>query len=131
MEEILKQILARLDSMEKGQYELKSEISGLKSEVSSLKNEVTSLKSEVSDIKSDMGTKAQQNENSQLIKALLHHTEELDAKFDGLLTTMVTKEAIANLATKEDIAALDSKFEVLNSRLFHQEAELHRLKAVK
>lgn len=75
--------------------------------------------------------KDQQQENSDIIKALLHRTEELDAKFDGLLHNTFTQESIAHLATKEDIAELDAKFEVLNSRLFHQEAELHRLKAVK
>lgn len=34
-------------------------------------------------------------------------------------------------ATKEDINKLNAKFEVFNSRLFHQEAELYELKAVK
>ena len=38
---------------------------------------------------------------------------------------------IDHLSTKEDIIKLNSKFEVLNSRLFHQEVELYELKAVK
>ncbi len=64
----------------------------------------------------------QVQENTAFIKALLHQTEELDAKFDGLLHTTATKDAIARL---------DAKFEVLNSRLFNQEADIQLLKAVK
>ena len=68
------------------------------------------------------------------------------AKINTRLATMPTtadlektiteqqKDVIALLeraATKEDINKLNAKFEVLNSRLFHQEAELYELKAVK
>ena len=110
MEELLKQILSEIKNLKAGQNDLKEEIST---------------------IKSDMATKTQQDENSGYIKSLLHCTEEMSAQFDGLLHTTVTKEAIANLASKEDINKLNAKFEVLNSRLFHQEAELYELKAVK
>jgi len=117
MEEILKQIL--------------NEVSGLKEGQNQLIARMDRLESEVSAIKSDMATKTQQNENTDYIKALLHRTEELDAKFDGLLHNTVTKDALAALATKEDISKLDAKFDILNTRLFHQEAELYQLKAVK
>lgn len=70
----------------------------------------------------------QLNENTLIIKALMHRTEELDAKFDGLLHNTVTKETLGRLATKEDIAA---QFEVLNARLFQNEVEVQRLKAIK
>ena len=73
----------------------------------------------------------QVKENTDFIKAVLHRTDELDAKFDGLLHTTLTKDAISHLATKEDIVSLDVKLEALNVRLFHQEAELCRLKVVK
>jgi hypothetical protein len=64
----------------------------------------------------------------KLFAALMHRTEELDAKFEGLLHSTLTKDAISDLATKEDIALLSAKFEVMNSRMFSQEAELYRLK---
>lgn len=73
----------------------------------------------------------QVKESNGFIQALLHRTDELDAKFDGLLHATLTKDAISHLATKEDIASLDVKVEALNVRLFHQEAELCRLKVVK
>lgn len=73
----------------------------------------------------------QVKESNGFIQALLHRTDELDAKFDGLLHATLTKDAISHLATKEDISSLDVKVEALNVRLFHQEAELCRLKVVK
>ncbi|MEN6411519.1 MAG: hypothetical protein ABFC84_02000 [Veillonellales bacterium] len=48
----------------------------------------------------------------------------------SLLTT-ATQEVVANLATKEDIGNMNSKLDTLNTRLFYQEAELTKLKAVK
>ena len=76
----------------------------------------------------------QLSENTGYIKALLHRTEELDAKFDGLLNTSVTKECLAGLADKSDIARLDArinaKFELLNARIFNNETDIKLLKAV-
>ena len=43
----------------------------------------------------------------------------LNAKVDGLTVTTASKEAVADL---------DAKFDVLNKRLFQQEADLQRLK---
>jgi hypothetical protein len=91
----------------------------LTSEVSGLKNDISSLKSEVSAIKSDMGTKDQQDETLQIVKAIQHNSEMLNAKVDGLTVTTASKEAVADL---------DAKFDVLNKRLFQQEADLQRLK---
>lgn len=131
MEELLKQLL-------EGQNKLFQEVSGLKegqnqliNRMDRLENEVSTIKEEVSAIKSDMATKTQQDENTDYIKALLHRTEELYATFDGFLHNTVTKDALLALASKEDIRDLGAKFEVLNSRIFNQEAELFKLKAVK
>lgn len=111
MEEVLRQIL-------EGQRQLLVRVEKIDDNLSKLKETVDNIKE-------------QQDENTLLIGALMHRAEELDAKFDGVLHNTLTKDAIAGLATKEDIASLDSEFEVLNSRLFHQEAELFRIKAVK
>lgn len=91
----------------------------LKSEVSSLKNDMASLKSEVSVVKSDMSTKTQQDETLQIVKDIQHNSEVLNAKVDGLTVTTASQEAVADL---------DAKFDVLNKRLFQQEADLQRLK---
>ena len=125
MENILKQILEGQKQLFEGQKQLVDGQNQLVIRVGKIEDNLSELKEKVSDIKE------QQDENTLLIGALVHRTEELDAKFDGLLHNTLTKDAIADLATKEDIASLDAKFEVLNSRLFHQEAELFRIKAVK
>lgn len=111
VEDILKQIL-------EGQQELIARVEKIDNNLSRLTEKVDIIKE-------------QQDENTLLIGALMHRTEELDDKFDGLLHNTLTKDAIADLASKDDIASLDAKFEVLNSRLFHQEAELFRIKAVR
>ena len=85
----------------------------------------------------------------EILKQILSEVSNLKeevAKVNTRLDTMPTKtdlekaiteqqkDVIALLertATKEDINKLNAKFEVLNSRLFHQEAELYELKAVK
>jgi len=64
----------------------------------------------------------QVKENNSFIQALIHRTDELEAKFDGLLHTT---------ATKDSITTLNSKFDVLNDRLFQQETELRTLKMAK
>lgn len=104
MEEILKQLLEGQKQLFEGQEKILNRLDNLEGQV---------------------------RENTDFIKAILHRTDELDAKFDGLLHTTLTKDAISHLATKDDVASLDVKIEALNVRLFHQEAELCRLKIVK
>lgn len=116
MEELLKQILAgqkqitqRLDRIEEGQQQLKNDGTDLKTTVSSIKG--------------------QQHENTDYIKALLHQTEELTAQLHSIghdLNVLTGKAP-----TKEDVADLAAQFRVLNDRLFRQEVEVDKLKAVK
>ena len=120
-----KELFASHRELVTGQKELFEGQRRLLLRVEKIDDNVAGVKQKVDDIK------GQQDEDTRLISALMHRTEKLDAKFDGLLHNTLTKDAIADLATKEDIASLDAKFEVLNSRIFHQEAELFRIKAVK
>ncbi|KYZ76504.1 hypothetical protein AXX12_08710 [Anaerosporomusa subterranea] len=109
--------------------DFKDQLAEVKTQIGEVRGQLGQVRSQMGEINSQMSeVKGQLDENTQFIKVFLHRTEELDAKFDGLLHTTVTKDTLANLATKDDVAALDSKLEVLNSRLFHQEAELVRLK---
>lgn len=131
MQEELKPVKDELTVLKDDVATIKSDIVALKDDVTTIKSDSVVLKGEVAAIKADMGTKIQQDENNRFIQSLLHNTEELQAQFEGFLHTTITTEALANLATKEDISKLNAKFEVLNSRLFQQEAELYELKAVK
>jgi len=118
MEEILKQLLEGQKQLFEGQKQLFKTMDQLAEGQKQILNRLDNLDGQV-------------RENTDFIKSLLHRTDELDAKFDGLLHATLTKDAISHLATKEDIASLDVKIEALNVRLFHQEAELCRLKVVK
>ena len=95
MDDILKQILSRLDNIDNGQKQILDRLDNLE---------------------------GQTRENTNIIKAIQHNTEVLNAKLDGLTITTASKDAIAKL---------DAKFDVLNTRLFQQEAEIHQLKAIK
>ncbi len=64
----------------------------------------------------------QVKENNSFIQALIHRTDELEAKFDGLLHAT---------ATKDSIDILSASIETLNTRLFKQETELTLLKTAK
>jgi chromosome segregation ATPase len=105
-EPILKQILEEITSMKDEMTTLKSDITSMKEEMSTLKSDITSMKEEMSALKSDVVTmkddlatvkdditslrnelgviKLQVDENTQMIKALLHGQEELKAQMDGL-----------------------------------------------
>ena len=99
MEELLRQILGRLDRMEQ-QNETR---------FNSLEGRFDNLEGQV-------------RENINLLKAIQHNTEVLNAKVEALTLTTASKYAVARL---------DAKFEMLNSRLFQQEVEIHQLKAIK
>jgi hypothetical protein len=95
MEEILKQILIRLESIE-----------------------------------------VQQRENTDIVKALIHRTDELDAKFDGLLLTTATKESIDQIDKKLDIITQlqltqGESINILALRQLQQESEIALLKKAK
>lgn len=115
-EELLKQIIARLDRMEEGQQQTNTRLDRIESDLTDLKTSFSNIE-------------GQQRENTDYIKALLHRTEELNAQTHSIghgLNVLTGKAA-----TKEDVADLSAQFRVLNDRLFRQEVEVDKLKAVK
>lgn len=132
MEETLKQILEgqtkiikRLDNIEIDLSNVKNNMSNIKDDLSNVKNDMSNVKNDISNIKGQL------DENSQIVKAIRHNTETTNAEINGLKLNTLSKDALSQLSTKEDINKLHAKLEVLNSRLFHQEAELYELKAMK
>lgn len=163
MEVLLKQILAGIQGLKVDVKELKADMQELQTDVKELKADVQVLKADVQGLKADVrelqsdvqglktvthrlqdgqaelnrrlnNVEGQLGENSAYIKALLHRSEELDAKFDGLLNSTATQESLAVLASKRDIAELDAKinvkFEILNDRIYNNETDIKLLKAV-
>jgi chromosome segregation ATPase len=109
VEEILQQLVEKVTKLSEGQAQLLEEVNHLSGKVDHLSAGQKQIKDQL-------------DENTQLICALLHRTEELDAKYDGLLNNTATKDAIANI---------DSKLNVLNNRLFLTETEVNRLSLAK
>ncbi len=109
MEKILQQIL-------EGQAQINKRLDSFENRFDVLESHFDTLENRVLNIGGQL------DENTQLIKALLHRTDELDAKFEGLLHTT---------ATKDSIASLNSKFDLLNDRLFQTENKINLLSLAK
>lgn len=96
-----------------------------------------SIVKDMAEIKSDVaGLKWQLSETNQIVKALMHRTEELDAKYDGLLHTAVTRESVDRLEAKIDriLATQATQGESINIialRQLQTEAEVSGLKKAK
>lgn len=95
----------------------------IQEEIRPIKEGIAELKTTVSNIE------GQQIEHSRIIHALRHNSEEVNAQLHsiGHNLNVLTGKA----ATKEDVAELNAKFDILNNRLFQQEVAIHQLKAVK
>lgn len=127
IQEELKPINARLDRIETRLDRIEPRLDKIETRLDNLEGQV--------------------KENTNFISVLLHRTEEIDAQLHALSSTVdklcgqvnnlevqvkdlqaQVTDIKANMATKEDIAALDAKINVLSIRQTNQEAELFRLK---
>lgn len=64
---------------------MKNDIHDVKSELGNVKNDIHDVKSDIHDVKSELHhVKSQLNENTEIIKAILHRQEETDAILDQL-----------------------------------------------
>ena len=127
-----------ITGMKNDMVAMKTDITGMKTDMATMNTDITDMKldmatmnTEITAMKVDMATKTQQDENTQVIKAILHSIETANAELNGLKLTTLNKEALIHLATKEDVAETNDHLMALNERLFHQEAAISHLKAVK
>lgn len=105
------------------------QLSVINNELSTVRSELSTVKSELSAVRSELSAvKGQLDENTQIIKVLMHRTEELDAKFDGLLHTAATKDAIAKLATKEDLDAIAEDVSFLVRKAAEHDSAIRKLR---
>ena len=115
-------IKADVGSLKTDVGSLKTDVSSLKADVGSLKTDVGSLKTEINIIKDHMVTKDDIAESTRILRALEHASQVNAAEIEG---------SKLNTATRESIQIIDAKFDVLNDRLFKQEAELRLIKTAK
>ena len=75
------------------------------------------------------GIETQLKETNGFVQALIHRTDELDAKFDGLLTKTATVTAVEEI--KIVLARTEKKIDILSHRVAAQDGEIELLKLVK
>jgi uncharacterized phage infection (PIP) family protein YhgE len=103
-----KQLFEEQKQLFEGQKQLVEEQKKINGRLDNIDNEIGTIKMEIVTIKAEMGTKTQQDENTRLLDALMHRSEEMDAKFDGLLH---------NTAAKESITVLSEQLKAVNQRI--------------
>lgn len=100
MENILKEILSEIKSMNGRMDNLDNRMDKLDGRMDNLDNHMDKLESEVSIIK------AQETENTQLIKSLIHSSEVQNANIDKLMNTTAKIEGTLN-AIKKDLTSVE------------------------
>ena len=125
METVLQEILREIQDFKAETRRTNGSIQELKAVVSTLTGKLELLDTNVEN------AAIQQQENTDIIKALLYNMEEFNAKLDGLILHTASKNSLQNLSTKEDIQQLDIKINRLSGQLSSHETEIHRLKAVR
>lgn len=125
METVLQEILTEIKSLKAEARRTNGSIQELKAVVSTLNGKLELLDTNAEN------AAVQQQENTDIIKALLYNMEEFNAKLDGLILHTASKDSLQNLSTKEDIHQLDIKISRLSGQLSSHETEIHRLKAVR
>lgn len=129
MEAVLQQIL-------EGQNRMESRLDKLDASVNRMEARLDKIDGDIIAIKDEMGTRVQQDENNRLIAALLHRTEEMDARFDALLHNTASKEMTTEISQQQhmihhrlDRIAMDVNF--LVRKAAEHEADIFEFKKVK
>jgi chromosome segregation ATPase len=140
LEEILKQLLAgqsqllnRLAAMDDSINMLEHHISKLDTRMDKLEHHMDHLTGDMDKLDHRLATlEGQLQENTQFIHALLHRTEELDAKFDSLLLTTLTKDSLSRvelkMATKEDIDRIAFDIHFLVRKTAEHDTEIRQIR---
>lgn len=127
MQEEQKKTNERIDAV---QTEINQRLTGLESDFKELRADVKSLWSQTQENTNVLSTmqadvkslQTQTQENTDLLCAVLHNQEVANAEIESLKATT---------ASTDGLNRLENKFDVLNKRLFEQEAEIQGLKRIK
>lgn len=101
-------------------------LGGIDTRLDGIDSRMDGIDSRMDGIDSRMdGMQIQLEENTQIVKALRHNQEYMLAKLHGLETTTAKAAAVEKLQTSVDL--LHGKYNVLDRRLFAQEAQMDAL----
>lgn len=134
MEEILKELLSEVRSLKDGQTQIIKRLDNLESRHTALANAVDKMETKIDerftkidehfatlDTKVD-NLQGQLQENTTILRALEHRSQVQGAETEGLKLGTATKAAVERIETKLDL---------LNTRLFQQETELQLIRRAK
>ncbi|MDN5363009.1 MAG: hypothetical protein PWQ91_70 [Eubacteriales bacterium] len=132
MEDLLKQILLGINSMDKRLQNLESDVSGLKTDVSALKTDVSTLKTDVSTLKTDVAhLKADVSTLKADVAVLKTEVNRLSNRMDAVyeqvaglteFRTEVSQKLNEIAANQEILAEITGRHEVHIKRLQRQMA---------
>lgn len=106
--EILQLILKKISGIEERVTGIEERMTGIEERMSGLEGRMTTLEENQEIFREQL------LETNQIVKAIRHHQEFQDAALEGLK---------AKTATVDSIRKIDAKINVLNDRVFEQEAE--------
>lgn len=115
-EEFQKLVLGQLTELTKGQQRLATGQQQLTDTVSNINRRLENVEGQLS-------------ETNSIVKSLLHNTEELDAKFDGLLNVTASNSSVEEITNKLDRMAGDITF--LVRKAAEHEDDIRKLKLIK
>ena len=144
IETCLDKIETRLDRVEERLSNLELRLDKVEERLGSLEARMDKVETRLDGLDLQMGKvetrldnlEAQMSETNGIVKALMHRTEELDAKFDGLLLQTASKEAVERIEeTVNRIAAIQAtqgeSINILALRQLQTESEVAALKKAK
>ena len=130
-EQLLQQILQKLDRIENEQQAMKSDMGSMKSELGSMKSELGSMKSELGSLKETQALmQSQLSETNAIVRAIRDRQEETDAKLDAL--SMDVHKLHGELThLKEGQERHERILEKLSLRSIEQETDISALRRAK
>lgn len=130
-EQLLQQIIQKLDRIENDQQAMKSDMGSMKSELGSMKSELGSMKSELGSMKETQALmQSQLSETNAIVRAIRDRQEETDAKLDAL--SMDVHKLHGELThVKEGQERHERILEKLSLRSIEQETDISALRRAK
>ena len=114
---------------------LLQKVTGIEGKVTGIEGKVTGIEDKMSEIEDKMtGIESQLRENTDIIKAIVHRTDELDAKFDGLTVNMAKgfERVEERLEKIEQIQVTQGEsINILAMRQFQNDTDIAALKKAK
>ncbi|MCM3476198.1 hypothetical protein [Caldibacillus thermoamylovorans] len=128
IQEALKPIKEEMQTIKGEVQTIKGEVQTLKGDMQTIKDEVQTLKGDMQTIKCEAQTiKSQVNENTQLLKAVIHRQEETDAKLDAISMDVHKLHGEINYI-KEEMSDIKTTVDFTYQKTTKNELEIFKLK---